>query len=140
MLSLGRRKEEAPVQVGFLWAQAYPLLEAQAPLRLVTSPFHAGKEEYIGRHCTWFLPHTCELRRGGRLQIPISNGAYRRRKMPEVRGTRSGRTQGPSWPILILGNSPICGCFDCTLDLNFFSCRLFSALFFFIFYFSDCML
>jgi hypothetical protein len=124
-------------QSGLCGHRLVPKTESGFALR---SPFHLVKEEYLGSCCSSWLCHTPVSLRWERLQIPLWKGVYWKRKIREVRGTRSGKKPGPSWPVLTLGNTPSCGCFDCILDWIVFSYRLFGDLFFFILYFSHCML
>lgn len=88
-------------------------------LHLVKGPLQAVKEQ-VGSHYSWFLPHTCEIKIGERIQRSESLKDLKNVKILEVRGKRE-KKQSPSLAILNVGSHAIYGCFDYALNSKSFS-------------------
>lgn len=70
-----RRREsftEITPKIQILWAWVCPHEKEERLCHLVKDPSQAVKKEQVGSHYIWFLPHTCEIKMGERIQRSIS--------------------------------------------------------------------
>lgn len=68
-MCLRRRKSSTTIlpKIKVLWTWVCPHKTAEWLCQLLKGPLQAVKEQ-VGSHYSWFLPHTCEIKMGERIQ------------------------------------------------------------------------
>lgn len=92
-MCLTRRESSTAItlKIKILWAWVCPHEKEEWLCHLVKSTSQAVKKEQVGSHYIWFLPHTCEIKMGERIQRSISPKDFFKQKDLESQRYKEGK-------------------------------------------------